>query len=215
MKYKGSDKERIVKTKLSFLDLEFPCKEPLGLKGQFIVFQSQSGKNFKPDIFLAQEIEFLSALNPGECYYGAGSFPIFPFICELPIVNESLRGVDILTALKPHNFRSEHIQNLEATTIPYSGYHPYTENDEIHNDFTGQNIFGREDHEDEFMGVHGELKRFVAKEQLWYTLFHTMPEQNEDHPHSRYVLLFAVGRSPYSNRLVGVVTHQVCHNLCD
>ena len=213
--------------KLPFLDLEFqvqsfgcetwefPCKEPLGLKGQFVVFQSQFGNNFKPDIFLAQEIEFLSNLNLGECYYGAGSFPIFPFICELPIAQESLSGIDILKALKPNNFRSKHIQNLEAITIPYLGYHPHTENDEIHNDFTGQYIFGREDNEDEFMGTHGELKRFVVKKQLWYTLFHTTPERNGHYSFSRYVLLFAVGRSPYSNRLVGVVTHQVCHNLCD
>jgi hypothetical protein len=32
---------------------------------------------------------------------------------------------------------------------------------------------------------------------------------------SRYVILFAVGLSPNGERVLGVVTHQVCHNLCD
>jgi hypothetical protein len=27
--------------------------------------------------------------------------------------------------------------------------------------------------------------------------------------------IFAVGRSPHGKRLLGVVSHQVCHNLCD
>ena len=30
-----------------------------------------------------------------------------------------------------------------------------------------------------------------------------------------WVILFAVGRSPHGPRLVGVVSHQLCHNLCD
>jgi hypothetical protein len=194
---------------------EFPCQEPLGFKGRLVVFQSQFGQNYKPDVFLTQEMNFLFSLNLGECYYGAGSFPIFPFLCESSVTHKPLRGIDILTALKPRNFRSEHIQNLEATAIPYPGYHPYTENDEIHDEFAGQHIFGMENAEDAFTGVHGVLKRFVSKEQLWYALFHTTPEQNAGFAYSRYVLLFAVGQSPYSDRLLGVVTHQVCHNLCD
>ena len=194
-------------------DWEFPCKEPLGLKGQIVVFQSQFRQNYKPDISLAQEINFLSSLNLGKCHYGAGDFPLFPFLCESFEIHKPLKGIDILTALKPRNFQSEHIQNLEATTISYPGYQPYTKNDEIHNDFTGQYIFEREKDEDVLKGIHGILKHFVMDEEMWYALFHTTPEQGT--PYSRYVLLFAVGQSPYSHRLIGVATHQVCHNLCD
>jgi hypothetical protein len=90
----------------------------------------------------------------------------------------------------------------------------------LKDDFSSQHIFEAR-HErgekpvDEFSGIHGVLKRFVHDGQLWYVLLHTAPERVEKAWFSRYVILFAVGKSPNGNRLVGVVTHQVCHNLCD
>lgn len=67
-------------------------------------------------------------------------------------------------------------------------------------------------------GPHGTLKRYVAGEHLWYVLLHMAPvtfEDLGDAQVSRYVALFAVGQSPHAGRLIGVVTHQACHNLCD
>src|SRR5262249_44465270 len=108
------------------------------------------------------------------------------------------------------------------------GYNPGdghgTDNDEIHNDFAGQYIFQKEtegseeDVVDEFSGTHGLLKQYVVDRKLWYVLLHTKPRRYEEYPDiqvSHYAILFAVGQSPNGDRLVGVVTHQVCHNLCD
>ncbi|MCY7323706.1 MAG: hypothetical protein LH660_18365 [Phormidesmis sp. CAN_BIN36] len=94
------------------------------------------------------------------------------------------------------------------TSIPFPGYHPGTDNDEIHTDFAEQHIFEHEDGKDEFTGVHGALKRFVADGQMWYVLLHTTPVQYERCWFSEYVILFAVGRSTWGNRLLGVITHQ-------
>jgi hypothetical protein len=50
---------------------------------------------------------------------------------------------------------------------------------------------------------------------MWYVLMHITPEEYGGSFFSSYVVLFAVGHSLTGNRLIGVVTHQVCHNLCD
>lgn len=194
---------------------EIPFTESLGARGKVITFQSQFGSNYPLDIHLAEEIDLLTKLELSDCYYGAAACPVFPFICEYLSGNEPLTGTTVLTALKPQNFRSEHIKNLDAAVIPFPGYHPGTDNDEIHTDFPKQNIFEYEDNGDELAGTHGAIKRFVVDGRIWYVLLHTTPEQYEEYWFSRYVILFAVGLSPQGNRLLGVVTHQVCHNLCD
>jgi hypothetical protein len=109
--------------------------------------------------------------------------------------------------LKAREFESEHIATLGVTKIPWPGYHPHTVNDEIHTDFARQHVFDSEE-TDDFSGTHGELRRYVEG-GLWYVLLHAGCRP------SNYVVLFVVGGSPHGERLLGVVTHQVCHNLCD
>ncbi len=203
---------------------ELPFNEPIGTRGSVVTFEASFRNDKTWDQGLMRDLGFLSQLELDECAYGAATCPVHPFICELRTNRRPLTGSDILASLKARAFRSIHIQTLEATHIPYPGYHPGDgngiENDEIHNDFASQYIFQKqdEDHEDEVDendGVHGELKRFVADGQLWYVLLHTTPEKVEEFQFSRYVILFAVGLSLNGERLVGVVTHQICHNLCD
>jgi hypothetical protein len=202
---------------------EFPLTETMGKRGTIMQFASQFRGGDPKDLGLARDLKWLSDLKPEECYYGAASCPAYPFICELPAA-EPLTGRIVLAALKAKHFKSKYIKTLDATHIPFPGYHPTdgngVVNDEIHNDFSSQHIFQAR-HErgeklvDEFSGIHGVLKRFVRDGQLWYVLVHIAPERVEKAWFSRYVILFAVGKSPNGNRLVGVVTHQVCHNLCD
>ena len=56
---------------------------------------------------------------------------------------------------------------------------------------------------------------YVLEGQLYYVLAHDKPERYGEDEFSNFVLLFAVGVSPATGNLVGAVTHQVCHNLCD
>ncbi len=95
------------------------------------------------------DLRFLSELELTQCEYGAATCPVHPFICELGTERETLTGADVLAALKPRNFRSEHITDLNETEIPYPGYNPGTDNDEIHNDFSGQYIFKKGNDEDD------------------------------------------------------------------
>ena len=83
-----------------------------------------------------------------------------------------------------------------------------------------KNIFEHRDEDnkkdvDAMSGTHGVLKRLVADGKLWYVLLHTTPEKVVGFRLSRYVVLLAVGRSPNGGRLLGVITHQACYNLCD
>ena len=189
---------------------DLPFTEPIGMRGWLVTFASQFSGPATEDPGLHQDIEALSRLKLGRCQYGATDAPIIPFLCELRGGSGSLTGVDVLEGLNARNFRSEHIPTLQAAWIPYPGYHAYSENDEIHNEFSAQYLF---DHEamSEFDGSHGELKSYVEDGQLWYVLLH--PIQHEEL--CEFVFLFAVGQSPHGRRLVGVVTYQVCHNLCD
>jgi len=202
---------------------ELPFREPIGTRGGVITFESAFTNNSDWDSGLLLDLRFLSQLKLENCYYGAATCPVHLFMCEISAERVPLTGADILAAVKPREFRSEHIEDLNATAIPYPGYNPGTDNDEVHNDFKSQYIFAHGDDEDddmeeemdEFTGTHGELKRFVDGGQLWYVLLHTTPEKVEEFQFSRYAILLAVGRSPNGRRLIGVITHQVCHNLCD
>jgi uncharacterized protein (TIGR02996 family) len=205
---------------------ELPFAEQIGTRGAIVTFESDFRDERCWDQGLMEDLRFLRQLEVGDCYYGAATCPLNPFACQLKSARSPLTGADVLAALRPVEFRSRYIKTLEATSIPFPGYHPGSgdgiENDEIHNDFTEQHIFQTDDEDneqgddiDEFGGIHGVLKRFVVDGKLWYVLLHGMPEQVEEFRFSRYVVLFAVGRSPNGERLVGVVTHQVCHNLCD
>lgn len=76
----------------------------------------------------------------------------------------------------------------------------------IHTDFEYQLMFDRELTVDE--GQHGRLNRHVTG-QLWYALLHIGGRPCD------MVTLLAVGHSPHGNRLVGAITSQACHNLCN
>ena len=170
-------------------------------------------KDRSQDLGLAVDLQILSQLEPGECASGAGTFSVHPFICELPAERRPLTGTDVLEALKARRFRSAYLKSLNLTRIPYPGYHPGC-HDEIHNDFAKQYLLQNQDAQERedkaavSRGNHGLLKRHVEGGQLWYVLLH--PDTC-----GTYVILFAVGASPNGRRLMGVVTQQVCHNLCD
>jgi uncharacterized protein (TIGR02996 family) len=203
---------------------ELPFAEQIGTRGAIVTFANDFREETCWDSGLTDDLRFLGQLELGECYYGAATCPLHPFICQHPPRERSLTGADVLGAVRAGNFRSRYIENLASTDIPFPGYHPgdgrEIENDEIHNDFEGQHLFQNEGDEDggevdPFQGTHGDLKRYVRDGKLWYLLLHSTPEPLEEFRFSRYVVLFAIGQSPQGDRLLGVVSHQVCHNLCD
>ena len=189
---------------------DLPFSEPIGKRGRVFTFRSQftMPQSWQPG--LLEDLRLIMELEWGEIAYGAADMPVNPFICELDDEGSPLTGAVVLEALKARQFKSEHIRNLAATSIPFPGYHPHTDNDEIHNDFSAQHIFENEQ-VDEFSNIHGALKQYVSEGQLWYVLLH--PTKHDGF--ASYVVLFSVGRSPHGKRLVGAITHQMCHNLCD
>jgi uncharacterized protein (TIGR02996 family) len=195
-----------------------PFKNPIGRRGGLVTFAGQFSKESAWDDGLMRDLGIICSPRWGECSYGAASCDVYPFLCELPANRRPLFASDVLSALKASDFRSQHIPALDVPAVAYPGYHPGTENDEIHTDFDGQYLFAKRYEDiggdqagpiDERSDNHGVLKRHVGGGQLWYVLLHTREEWG------RYVILFAVGASPHGKRLVGVATHQVCHNLCD
>lgn len=189
---------------------DLPFNQPIGMRGWLVTFAFHFLRAEPSDTGLLRDLEVLSRLQLGTCRYGATDADVLPFMCELRAGQRPLTGAEVLTALGAHIFRSAHIPSLDATRIDYPGYHPYTENDEIHTDFTEQHVFESKS-ATEYDGPHGELKQYVQAGQLWYVLLH--PTRHEGM--CDFVFLSAVGRSPHGGRLVGVVTYQVCHNLCD
>lgn len=195
---------------IRFQDAEpgHPFTEPVGHRGRVVVFESQYCTADAWDDGLLADLTFLAGIEWGECCYGAASPPVHGFVCELPARRDPLTGATVLKAVKAADFQSEHIATLDATDIPYPGYHPLTANDEVHTDFHGQKMFGREEDGAEDAGNHGLLKGYVTG-KVWYALLHTGGRP------CWIVTLLAVGRSPHGNRLVGAITSQMCHNLCD
>ena len=211
----------------AFADGELPFTEPIGTRGTVVTFESafRGPGAWQPG--LDEDLCFLHGLALDECAYGSTSCPIHPFVCELEGHERPLTGAAVLRALKARDFRSIHIPDLDARTIAFPGYQPCTANDEVHNDRdpAGQGIFSRPedvpvDASAESAGAHAALRAGVANGDLWYVLLHSRgapegraPEDDDDK--GTWVVLFAVGRSPRGNRLIGVVTHQACHNFCD
>lgn len=198
---------------------ELTFTEPIGTRGNLVTFESDFCDELSWSQGLMTDIRFLAELECVVCYYGAASCPTHPFLCEFTETPKPTTATDILAALRPSQFRDRHVKTLKATHIPYSGYHPGRKNDEIHNDCAHQKLFPEDDrereHYDEFdrhQALHDDLKRYVVDGKLWYVLLHCAAIEY-DFPN--YVVLFAVGLSPHGGRLVGVVAHQLCHNLCD
>ena len=188
---------------------DWPLQEPIVRSGAIATFLSQADRVWNEDA------HHLARLPLEECYYGAASCPVYPFVCEVGSTSSPLSGRDVVRAVKAKHFRSQHIASLDATHIPFPGYHPGTENDEVHNDFRQQFVFPHEEGVGEFDGTHGALKRYVVDGRLWYVVLHTTPRPHGEFMFSEYVMLFVLGKSPHGDRCAGVVTHQVCHNLCD
>jgi uncharacterized protein (TIGR02996 family) len=192
-----------------------PFTEPIGRRGPLCTFESQF-RTPTPDPGLVEDIRLLHGQDLGSCYYGAGDFPVEPFLTALPSGQDTPTAADVLAALMVRSFRSDHIRDLDRTAIPYPGYHPRTENDEVHTDPLDTHIFPGRDDPGAACPVRDALQGYVRDGRLWYVLLHTWHEPDE---YGMYkdgtVVLFAVGVSPHARRLVGVVTAQVCHNLCD
>jgi len=206
---------------------ELPFTEPLAARGPIVTFQSAFRDGNAWDRGLMDDGDFLRHLHLGDCYYGSASCAMHPFLCEVENNQRTMTAADVLKALKARDFRSQHIPSLHATTIPFPGYHPGTKNDEIHTDFGEQYLFRRpgdaegstavEGSDAEATDTHRALLRRVEDQRLWYVALHAFPfgEGVSGRPFYIYVILFAVGKSRQGNRLLGVVSHQACHNLCD
>jgi hypothetical protein len=153
------------------------------------------------------ETEMLSEIAAGVCFYGEGTSYLKAYVHEIPIslLNKwPLTAKDVLEIMELKNWCSEHNKDLNKTLLDYPGYHPYTKNDEIHTDFNKNYLFSRV-HDPE---NYKTLKQYVREGIVWFVLYHLDEDKRE-------VSLYAVGRSPFSNCLVGVRAEQRCHNLCD
>ena len=214
---------------------KIPFREPIGVWGPWVTFASAI-PHLATDASLTEDLEALERLNLGDCAYGAANYPLRPF--TVPFAGGPVRprglldtlasqflgqgptGAEVLEALRARNFLSEHIRRLDTSRLPFPGYHPGTCNDEIHTDPKEQKLFTRPDHEEKYEEeVSGstldsrQALESLAREvegPLYFVLLH------EDGGEAcQLVVLFAIGKSKRGARLVGVVTQQVCHNLCD
>jgi uncharacterized protein (TIGR02996 family) len=187
-----------------------PFTDRLGSRGHLATFASQFCTADAWDETLILDIRSLVDIPFGNCFYGATDWPLHPFLCEWDSQKERLTAADILAALKARHFQSDHISDLDVTSIPYPGYHPSTNNDEIHNTYGEQYLFDHDENSEEDE-IHIQLKSLVRHEQLWYVNLHPTKENG----YAPLTVLLAVGQSPSMRRLLGVITCQVCHNLCD
>jgi hypothetical protein len=142
------------------------------------------------------------------CHYGSSDAPLYSFEVDLPtylVPIQHLTARHILQALSFENsWSSVHIRDLDVTFIKYPGYRPSTANDEIHNEVEHNYIFHQQK-----CTRYELLKQYLKGNSVWFVSHHDNYETN-------YVDLFAVGRSPFTDRLVGgVCTNQECSNLCD
>ena len=154
-------------------------------------------------------------------------------------------GEVILKDLKAIMYKHDDNPNLAKTNLPYLGYkddlndevhtdsskqHIFqTEEDELEEKEDDATMEESSSQGKRVSGVtaHRVLKEYVLNSHLYYVLLHTqrftevIPEQEVGLPEEftvtlcNMVLLFAVGVSPHSGNLIGVVTLQACHNLCD
>jgi hypothetical protein len=213
----------------SILDFDTPVEdylldEPLMFDGLIASFASNQVRSSQEH----EDIELLRSIPFPEAWYGGITPPLHRLIVT---PNEPLQSLPtastVLRLLRASCFCSEHIPNLEIAKLEFPGYHPTTKNDEVHTDPEEQHIFavdskiGR-NHGSEHMkrhdasrNAHTALADLVLSRHLYYVLVHTRRHDFDGFLGCNYVLLFAVGVSPRSGSLIGVVTHQVCHNLCD
>lgn len=192
---------------------DVPLSEPLVFRHGIVTFASDFRDGFPPTT--DRTTRFLRSLSLTSCAYGAAECRVYPLLLSLEDGNPFQTGRDVLKAVKARDFKSEHIQSLDEREIPFPGYHPDTDNDEVHTDPLRQHIFSSGEDSDGTTVVHEQLRDFVANRQLWYVLLHMKPKRHGDFMFSEYVVLFGVGKVLGQPYVAGVVTHQVCHNLCD
>ena len=175
------------------------------------------------------DVQFLSTLPRTRCWYGACDCPVHAFVLTRETqIDGRLLASDVLKFLHAASFRSDHIKNLNTERIPYPGYHPLTANDEIHTDHDQQAIFCKEADLERKEGEvdkdflpgdslrwHEALRNHVRDGRIYYVLLHAKPHKHGDYSFSEWVVLFAVGVSSRTGNLIGAVTYQACHNLCD
>ncbi len=200
----------------------YPLDSPIRLNDGIATFADSTAE---PD---SRDVAFLRSLPLTEVWYGAATMPIHRLIVTPSTAFRELpTAAEVLTLLRASTFCSEHIRRLDRTDLPFPGYHPHTKNDEIHTDPEEQHFFATDSKLEDELDVeeqarhntsrdcHTALRDHMLLKRLFYVLVHTKPQDFDGYVSSTYVLLFAVGVSPVSGSLIGVVSHQVCHNLCD
>ncbi|MHC2066859.1 hypothetical protein ACYFX5_05280 [Bremerella sp. T1] len=206
----------------TFTDETLPLTQPLVTDSAVV---TNDAKMLAPNAGFDAELAFLKELKFGDCAYGAARCPIYPFICRVRGDAARANAQMVLDSLGCRWFRSKNIDPLASATIPYPGYSPGDLNDEIHNDYHGQVMFSKR-HEDEGSvpgltgpippddGPHGQLYRFVRDFKLWYVLLHSW-SLRDSLTKQPWVVVFTIGLSRDNDALIGGVSHQLCHNLCD
>lgn len=202
----------------AFNENELPFHEQLGMRGSVVTFASAFRGEVEIENGILGDLRFLTGLDLPEYWEGPAGCPIHPFICELR-PHDSLTAAKVLNAIKSREFRSDDIVDLDRTEIAAPGYHPTMNNDAIHNDSNGQNMFPQED-----VDIGGalysadafrRLTDYVLDGKLWHVLLHSRKHIPKHWQKHTWVVLFMVGQSPHGERLVGYVSHQMCHNFCD
>jgi len=199
----------------------YPLDEQIVINSGVASFKSQVSEVSKSK----GDLDFLQLIPPQVCWYGPMTPPIYPFFCKPPSPLLNLpTAKKVLTLLRASGFESEHIKSLDVVRIPYPGFHPETKNDEIHSDPEEQSLFAHEvkiDYEIEenssdkswverdtiSRATHKAIQQFVLSGHIYYVLVRSKPEKYEGFVFHSSVVLFAVGVSPTSGNLVGVVSH--------
>jgi len=176
-----------------------PFLQPIGRRGRIVVFETQYRTASAWNEGLLADCGFLTGIDWGECVYTENQCPMNGFMCDISTGVSPLTARNVLGAIKA-SFRST-VQSfgnadLEATEIDIMRYPEAVGANEIHTQFDAQHMFssaamgwtGEK-------GTHGMLKRYVIG-RLWYVRLRSG---------AGYTLL-TVGRSPYGNRLVGVIS---------
>jgi hypothetical protein len=202
----------------------YPLNETIIVRSDVALFASQLS-SIVPSL---TDCAFLLTIPFDLNWGGACDCSMHPFVCVPKQPFTVLpTAAEVLSELRITNFQSEHISNLNTAQIPFPGYHPNTKNDEIHTDPTQQYMFAvgelSDEHSEEppsdiekqSKGSHEALRAYVLEGHLYYVLAHDKPERYGEDEFSNFVLLFGVGVSPATGNLIGAVTHQACHNLCD
>lgn len=187
----------------------FIFKDPLALEDGLVTPKSQVGQ-FSAD---HTDVRFLKSQDWEICYYGAIQDAVLPFLMEIKhCYTKPPSGDHLLEHLGIQSFNSQRVKDLSQTVLPFPAYKPGAEKeDQLHTDWRNQPIFCVEDTHDASFLRHLALKNFVLEEHLYYLLLHD--KEGEDW--SPFVALLAVGLSPDGRHIVGVVTNNMCHNLCD